>query len=348
MRNFQRPPVDFSLLPPHERVLVAVSGGADSLALLLALQEERENLHVAHINHGLRGAESDEDEAFVVSLCHALKAEITTRRVHVESQNGRFSENAARLARYAALRQIAHENSCSIIVTGHTANDQLETVLLNLARGAAVGGLAGIAPCRVLDSGLRVVRPLLGVTRTQTETLCHHHAVQWRDDSSNACLRLNRNRVRHQIVPALCEVAKKDADVLSRQAARAAQLWRDDVEFLEQAAKALLQLLQLRSRLDVLALDGLMFCKAPDAMQRRVLRAAARQVLAEDELGGEIGSEMVESVRRYVAAGGRRRVWQWRGGLNVEWTGATSGNRIRLWRVEINESGAEEQPHSLL
>ena len=347
MHNSQKLPVDFSLWPPHERILVAVSGGADSVALLLALREECEELHVAHINHGLREAESDEDEAFVVALCDKLKVEITMRRVHVSLQNGRFSENAARIARYAALREIAREKSCSVLATGHTANDQLETVLLHLARGATVGGLAGIAAVRVLDSDLRVVRPLLGVTRTQTEALCRHYETKWRNDSSNACLQFNRNRVRHQIVPLLCEVANKDADVLSGQTARAAQLWRDDLEFLDGAAKALLQQLQLRSRPGVLALDGLAFGKVPIAMQRRVLRVAARQLMA-DESSGEIGSEPIEAVCRHVAADGRRMVWQWRGGLNVEWTGAKSGNRLRLWRVGIKESGAEEPPHSLL
>lgn len=367
MRNSRKLVVDFSLLPPDERVLVAVSGGADSVALLLAvreamLQEERGGLHVAHINHGLRGRESDQDEAFVIALCDKLKVKITTQRVHVALKNGRFSENGARIARYAALQEIAHENSCSIVATGHTANDVLETVLLNLARGATVGGLAGIAPIRVLDSGARVVRPLLGVTRTQTEALCRDYETKWREDSSNACLQLNRNLVRHQIVPLLCEVASKDLDALSRQAARAAQLWRDDLDFLDQSAKALLQQLKLRSAPNVLALDGLAFGKLPVAMQRRVLRAAARQVMAKTEASNsqtngsdtdsgvthgfvsEIGSESVETVRHHVAAGERRTVWQWRRGLNVEWTGAKSGNRIRLWRVEINESGAEEQP----
>jgi len=371
MRNSRELVVDFSLLPPDERVLVAVSGGADSVALLLVLREamlreEREGLHVAHVNHGLRGRESDQDEAFVVALCNKLNVEVTCRRVHVALKNGRFSENGARIARYAAFRGIAHETSCSIVAMGHTANDVLETILLNLARGATVGGLAGIAPVRVLDSSLRVVRPLLGVTRTQTEALCRDYEIKWREDSSNACLQLNRNLVRHQIVPLLCEVANKDLDALSRQTTRAAQLWRDDLDFLDQSAKALLQQLKLRSAPNVLALDGLAFSKLPVAMQRRVLRAAAQQVMAKTEdsnsqtngsdtasgvthgFVSEIGSESVETVRHHVAAGGRRTVWQWRRGLNVEWSGAKSGNRIRLWRVEINESGAEEQPQSLL
>ncbi len=346
---------DFSLLPPDERVLVAISGGADSLALLLALHEKRE-IGAAHVNHGLRGQESDEDERFVVALCRDLNVPIVTRRVQIALKNGRFSENEARVARYKALRETADATGCSIIATGHTANDVLETVLLNLARGATVSGLAGIAPCRVLDAQVRVVRPILSATRTQTENLCRAANIVWREDSSNANRELKRNRVRHEIVPLLCEVGNKNVDVLARQSWSAAQLWRDDLQYLDEAAKALLHSLEVRTRPNVLTLDGLAFQDLPLSMQRRVLRLAIEEIMGENAPKSEIGSKRIEEIQRRIAAHERRAVWQISSEIFIEWTGVKSGNRIRLWRVERSMSerakkgdkNAETRPPTLL
>lgn len=427
--NFVSP--DFSHIPDGARVLVALSGGADSVALLLAMrqtshQSQREII-AAHVNHGLRGQESDEDENFVVDLCGELQIEIVTRRVKVEKRGEKFSENAARIARYAALIEIAREKHCSVIATGHTANDVLETVILNLARGATVGGLAGIAPYRVLEVGLCVVRPILGVTRNETENFCRQMEIAWRDDSSNADLRLKRNLVRHEIAPLLGEVGNKTSDVLARQTARAADLWRDDLHFLDNAAQKILRDLQLPSRAGILALDGALFRELATAMQRRVLRLAAQRVLDSAtsfsatsfpaisfvatsfpifKIGAntrtsensseevflsahacenpknivsaprknretenvadflspefnekdavfsatptEISSAAIEEVRLWILENRRRRVWQWRSDLSIEWTGAMSGNRVRVWHVETKAENARENSPSLL
>lgn len=158
--------LDISLLPPGGGVLCAVSGGADSVYLLCRLCELRESLGLrvwaAHYNHCLRGAESDRDEAFVRDLCAGLGVEAYSGRGDVAAfarENGLGTEDAARRLRYAFLEQTADALGADAIATAHTADDNAETMLLNLARGAGLRGLCGIPPRRG-----RVIRPILGVT----------------------------------------------------------------------------------------------------------------------------------------------------------------------------------------
>ena len=191
-----------ALIENGERVLVSVSGGADSLALLWLLRDAQLKVHVAHINHDLRGIESDDDETFVRELCERENIEYSMRRVYVKSTNGHASEDAARQIRYTALVEIARKNACSVIATGHNADDNLETILLHMARGASVEGWNGIPPIRVLEE-LKIVRPILHLTRAQTETICSAANWTWRDDSSNSSTRYSRNKIRHEVVPLL-------------------------------------------------------------------------------------------------------------------------------------------------
>jgi tRNA(Ile)-lysidine synthase len=321
-------PFDRQLVPHDKRVLVAVSGGADSLALLLVLHRECEVV-AAHINHGLRGEESEADAAFVMHKCSELGVACAVERVEVPQRDGHFSEAAARTARYAALLKMAREHTCSHIATGHTASDNLETILLNFLRGATVEGFGGIKPQTQLAE-LTLVRPLWQATREQVQEALTSAGHSWRDDSSNASTRYARNRVRHALLPFLECVAGKDREALTRQSTRAAELWRDDIEWMNGAAREQLAALTVQEKPHLVALDGLRFRALPVALQRRVLREAARQVC--DDLQ-DIGSERVEVARRHIEADGRRAVWQWRRGLHVEWTGAMSGNRIRLWVV---------------
>lgn len=397
--------LDQTLLPPGERVLVAVSGGGDSMALLLALLAARRkcglSLVAAHINHELRGRESDEDERFVVTHCQRLGVPIVVARAPLKQRNEPQaepethqqaddstrakrppSEAAARVARYAALLRLARDNDCRFIATGHTASDTLETFFINLLRGAAVEGLGGIKPQRVLAEGVMVVRPLWQATRDEARRACREAGWRWREDSSNQSAHHLRNRVRRELLPLLGELtgelsaasraapdarsANVDANGssaattasatnesnagvgrLTHQVARAAALWRDDIEWMDDAAQrhlAAMTLPNTRGGCDaraVLALDGGAFVALPVALQRRVLRAAVRQVKG-DLL--DIGAEPVERARRHIAANGRRAVWPWRGGLRVEWTGAMAGNRIRLWLVEDAEPDGKPNP----
>lgn len=339
-------PILDELAPCEERVLAAVSGGADSLALLWLLQKFGRDVVVAHINHGLRGEESQADEAFVIKLCEELKVPVVTRRVEVLAA-GSLEVNA-RSARYAALIEIAKEQDCSRVATGHTASDQLETVLLNWLRGAGISGLRGMEPIRELAPKVLLVRPMLGLTREETVAICSAAGWEWREDSSNQSTLHRRNRVRHELLPSLRNVINGDGSLqqLARQTGAACEIWRADLELLDDLAREKLRAITLHEEETatacLLILDGLQFRDLPLSLQRRVLRVATEQVSGTKyfEGAGEVGWQKIETTRRQVLSNGRRAVWQWTKNLTVEWTGAASGNRIRVRRVKDEVSPA--------
>ncbi|MDF2439744.1 MAG: tRNA(Ile)-lysidine synthase [Abditibacteriota bacterium] len=327
------------LLPRGERVVAAVSGGADSLALLWLLRHFNCDVIVAHINHDLRGAESDGDEAFVVELCRQFELPVVVRRVELAAAGS--METAARSARYKALVDVAGAQRCTRVATGHTANDQLETVLLNWLRGAGIAGLRGMEPVRELAPDVLLVRPMLPLTREDTMAICNAAQWAWREDSSNQSTLHRRNRVRHELLPSLRNVMNGDEalEQLARQTVYACDIWRADLELLDDLAREKTAAITLREEATpaahLLVLDGLQFRKLPLSMQRRVLRRAAEQVSGTKyfEGAGEVGREKIETTRRQVLSDGRRAVWQWTRNLWVEWTGAAAGNRIRVRRV---------------
>jgi tRNA(Ile)-lysidine synthase len=309
------PDFDWSLVADNETILVATSGGADSQTLLWALHENKRQIVAAHVNHGWRGEASDNDEQFVMDFCVAH---------HIKKQSVRVScarsEDAARVARYDALLNLARENSCTRIALGHTATDSLETHLLNLARGASVEGLAGIPPSRLVEDIL-LVRPLWRTPRETVRRALEISGWPHVEDESNASPEFARNRIR-ALLPQLGNV-----ETIARSSARSGEILRDDIACLDEIARAKIEDLKVRSISTVLALDGDGFRALHIALQRRVLREAARR------FGFVPNSEPIEAVRRHVAANGKRIVWCWEKGVRCEWTGEASGNRIRLWRV---------------
>lgn len=319
-------PLDSSHLPRSELVLVACSGGADSTALLLALHQAHYNCVAAHINHGTRGEESDGDEKAVAQLCARLDIPFAVTKFAFSPHS---HEAELREARYAALLARAQEHSCTRIVTGHTANDNLETVLLNWLRGASVTGFAGIPPLRELEPGILLVRPLLHATRDQVQDFLKARGHQWREDSSNQSPQYLRNRIRRELLPLLTELGGEE-NRLARQTLLAAQIWRDDLKLLEIDTQEALNSLTLCNEASLLVLDGIKFRTLPLALQRRVLRTAASKV---EEGMRDIAFTRVEEVRTHIAKNERHAVWQWRKNLMVEWTGEYSGNRIRFKRV---------------
>ncbi|HEX5282789.1 MAG TPA: tRNA lysidine(34) synthetase TilS [Bryocella sp.] len=218
MTNKRQLAIDLSLMSAGERVCVAISGGADSTALLLALIEAnhaKESLGVVlsaiHVHHGLRGADGDADEAFVRDLCARLEVPLLVERVDVaarQSEEREGLEEAARELRYGVFWRLMAD--VNVVATAHTLDDQAETVVMKLLRGAWTEGISGIAPTierpiyRQLKSELRrIVRPMLRVRRAEVEAFLHERGQTWRDDASNRDLSLTRNRIRHELMPVL-------------------------------------------------------------------------------------------------------------------------------------------------
>jgi tRNA(Ile)-lysidine synthase len=220
-------------------LVVAVSGGADSVALLRALlrvQQPPRPLVIAHLNHQLRSSESDADERFVRELHAALAAEtggdlrLNAKRVDVaalaRAECGNL-EDVARRIRYEWLARVALEIHCSAVATGHTANDQAETVLHRLLRGTGLKGLRGIARRRLLAPGVELIRPLLDATREEILAFLEQQGQSYRQDSSNYDLDFTRNRIRQELLPQLGEFNPAIVPVLGRLAEQAAEAFHD-------------------------------------------------------------------------------------------------------------------------
>jgi len=223
------------MLRTGDRVLVAVSGGPDSVALLHALHllapPHALSLHVAHVHHGLR-PEADRDAAFVEELAGRFGLPVSVERVAVALGAGRSPEEAARLARYHALERCATRIGAHRIAVGHTADDQAETVLMRLLQGAGPLGLAGIPPVRG-----RVIRPLLEVTRAMVLAHLRAHGLPWVEDATNADPKFLRNRLRHDLLPLL---ASQYAPRIGEALVRVARGCREAAETLRVLVRRLL------------------------------------------------------------------------------------------------------------
>jgi tRNA(Ile)-lysidine synthase len=191
--------------------VVALSGGPDSVCLALILralhrQEMFSRLVLAHLNHQLRGPESDADEAFVLALGQAWNLPCRTHRLDVQTvakQNGANLEETSRRLRYDWLTQVARDEGALWVATGHSADDQAETVLHRLLRGSGLQGLSGMAARRPLAAAVDLVRPLLTVRRSAILAYLEEHGQTYRQDSSNQDPRFTRNRLRHDLFPVL-------------------------------------------------------------------------------------------------------------------------------------------------
>jgi tRNA(Ile)-lysidine synthase len=268
------------LLKAGDRVGIAVSGGADSVALLCLLLELRQQigvvLSVVHFNHKLRGDASEEDERFVARLAqeHKLELHCASGQVATHAEKKHLSlETAARDMRYQYFRRLLLEGPLNRIATGHTLDDQAETVLLKIVRGAGGRGLAGIYPqlavpgSQFSDTSASVVRPLLGIRRRDLEAYLLGLGQSWREDQSNRDLRHMRNRVRHGILPRLERYLNPGV----REAlAETAEIARAEEEYWQQEVSRVLPMVCKRGVLTMSALADL-----PLALQRRVIRAAS-------------------------------------------------------------------------
>lgn len=229
---------DYAMFGQGEAVVVALSGGADSVSLLRVLKSLEETLEIrvcaCHLNHCLRGEESDSDERFCAELCGALGVPLETRRVEVANHlNPHESvEQAARRIRYEFFWEVLEKLGSSVLATAHTASDNAETVLLNLTRGTGISGLCGIPPIRGFgeNNEFRVVRPLLGCTRAEVESYLSQLGQGFVTDKTNLSEDYSRNRIRLNVIPELEKINPSLQNVISRMT----KILREDDQFLEE------------------------------------------------------------------------------------------------------------------
>ncbi len=272
------------LVSSQQKLLVAVSGGPDSVCLiyiLAKLQEELDiRLHVAHLNHQLRGAESEADARYVSDLAHRLGIPATVDQRDVkayQAQQHLSLEEAAREVRYAFLAQVARFIGANRVAVGHTIDDHIETILMHLIRGTGITGLRGLQSGSLwqsLEDSLTVVRPLLAVSRQETASYCHDHQLMPRLDASNLSLSSLRNRIRHQLLPLLQSYNPRVADALLRTARMAG----DDLAFIDKEIASLWgEIVQEQEK--AIILDKERFLELPSTLQRYLLRAVIERLL---------------------------------------------------------------------
>jgi tRNA(Ile)-lysidine synthase len=289
---------EHGLLPSGTRVAVALSGGADSVALLYALRElaEAERFHVVgavHLNHQLRGADADADAEFCRSLAARLDVPIDVERADIARlarESATSVEHAAHIARHTFFERAAARLGAAVVAVAHTKDDQAETFLLRLLRGAGPRGLSGMHP----RSGI-VVRPLIETPRSDVRESLRVAGIAFREDASNADLSIPRNRIRHELLPLLdARFSPGVVEVLDREAAIA----REDAEYLEAQARAAAARLVVRTARGV-EIDADALMAEPIAVARRVIRYAQQMAAG---AGHFIGFDAGEAVRRFVVS----------------------------------------------
>lgn len=299
--------------------LALVSGGPDSVAMLRVVLELGGEPVVLHADHGLRGDESREDAEFVRELCAQLGVDCEVRRLRLGGAN---LQEAAREERYRLAEEVADARGISTVITGHTADDVAETVLLNLARGAGLRGLAGIPPVRG-----RVARPLIPHRRADILEYLGLLGQPYRTDETNLRPKYARNRVRLEVLPILEDLYPGAGGNI----ARAASLLREDLETLESLAE---RTIQRRGEEVVVSLQGSF--ENPPALWRHAVRRAYA-TLAPD--APALGSVAVESILKLVDESEGTAVVDLPGGMVAA---VRSGVEISLYRRMAVDSGVEE------
>ena len=291
-------------------MVVGVSGGADSVCLLRFLarwqSELNVKLHVAHLDHQLRGTESEADAKYVANLAKQFGVPITIGRRDVAAYRGKRNcsvEEAARELRYDFLAEVANDVGANRVAIGHTKDDQVETILMHILRGTGTSGLRGLESCSPLPSKsyqlsaisyqILMVRPFLGITREETLNYCQEHQLRPRVDSSNLSLSFLRNRLRLELLPLLKEYNPSVDQALLRLA----EIARDDSSFIEQHAFQLWGEVTKRED-NAIYLNKRKICVLPPALQRQLIRLAIDKVLGDIR---DIEASHIEAIRNLLS-----------------------------------------------
>ena len=267
-------------------LLAAVSGGPDSVCLLHILVKLQEKLgirlHVAHLNHQLRGAEAEADAQYVSDLAHHLGVPATIEQRDVrayQAQQHVSLEEAAREVRYTFLAQVAKSVGASQVAVGHTVDDHIETILMHLIRGTGTKGLRGLKPCSRWQSAgnsLTIIRPLLQVSREETADYCRHHQLMPRVDVSNLSLSPLRNRIRHQLLPLVRSYNPGVAEALLRTG----RIASDDLAFIDKEMSRIWDEVAQKQE-NTIILDKEKFLELPSALKRHLLRTSIERLLGD-------------------------------------------------------------------
>jgi len=303
-------PLDTSQFKPGLRVAVGLSGGADSVALTRALAERSRELGIvvraAHLHHGLRGGEADRDQQFASDLARSLGIQFHSHQVDTAAEAASAKETieeAARRLRYAWFRQLMAAREVDAVATAHTLDDQAETVLGKLIRGAWTEGISGIHPVVQFPEG-QILRPMLATTRSQVEAYLSGLGQTWVEDASNADLAFTRNRIRHELLPQLNQWNPRIREHFSQMA----ELARDEELFWQAEVSRIAPQLVLPGRPvrgggragseeTAISLDVVRLAAQSPAIQRRLLRHVA------DSLSVSLGFEATEALRNLALTG---------------------------------------------
>jgi tRNA(Ile)-lysidine synthase len=260
------------MLTRGDKVLIGVSGGADSVALvhlMVALRRVMDlQLAVAHLNHGLRSDASDREAGFVEELSNKLGLLFHCKKIELDPHRGSLEERARR-ARYRFYKHLMHEYGYNKLALGHQADDNAESVLLHLLRGSGIRGLSGIPPKR----GRVIVRPLIETSRSDIEAYLKSCGIAHVEDASNNDMRFQRNRIRHQLIPLLQREYNPNIRITLN---RLAGLCRDEQAWLNTLLKPVLDSALIDSGTERLELRADRLLDTPPAAQRRVIRMALR------------------------------------------------------------------------
>jgi len=307
-------------------ILAAVSGGADSVALLHLLAHAcfpAGKLAVAHVNHRLRGADSDADAAFV----HSLAEEYQLRYYECRLDAGTaLSENSARNLRYDCLLPQAERIGVRYLATAHTADDQTETVLHRILRGTGLSGLAGIAPLRSLTQAVTLLRPLLHVRRKEILAYLERHRKPYREDKTNLETQFTRNRIRNRLLPVLREEYNPQID---EAVCRLATLAADNESALSELLDELIGRVLLEQHMERVVLDVLPLQHySPPVLREILIQVWKRQNFPRREMDYGQWSALAELLQSVAPKTSGRRL-DFPGGISAERT----QNRLTLTAV---------------